>query len=235
MAITPDRRPIAQTARPSRLRQLVLLVEPNGPIARTIERGLAATGLQAKRAPWTAASQFDGVLANAAALGVDLREPNIPVLRYSVHKRGQEIGFSLDGNSEPDPLDADPFCRRVRARLRPSPLPSWPGDVAVGPLQISTSAFRIHSDGREIVVTAVEFRLLVAMVEAAGRVLSREDLLRQVWGIRRQVSTRTVDTHVKRLRGKLGPAAWVVDTVRSFGYRVAAPVPDLPQGWPPEG
>jgi hypothetical protein len=196
-----------------------------------IERGLAVAGLQAKRAPWAAASQFDAVLANAAGSASDGRDPDSLVLRYSVCRRGQNVGFLLDGTGDPEPVGAYPFCRRVRALLRPSALPSWPGDVTVGPLQISTSAFRIHAEGREVAVTAVEFRLLAAMLQARGRVLSREDLLRQVWGIRRKVCTRTVDTHIKRLRSKLGRAAWVVDTVRSFGYRIAVPVPDLPQGW----
>ena len=71
----------------------------------------------------------------------------------------------------------------------------------------------------ETALTALEFRLLVAFMAAKDRVLSREHLLREVWGIRARDDTRTVDTNVKRLRQKLGPAAPVIETIRNVGYR----------------
>jgi DNA-binding response OmpR family regulator len=231
MAIVRDRRSVAVATplAPSRLRQLVLVVEPSGAIARILWAELAAAGLMARRGNWAVAPQFDAVLANVTAPAAEHPDLDMPVLRYCVHKRGQDVAFSLDASAELEPFEAGAFCRRVRARLRPGALPSWSGEVQIGPLRISTSAFRIHADGREIAVTAVEFRLLAAMLKAGGRVLSREDLLRQVWGIRRPVQSRTVDTHIKRLRSKLGLTAWVVESVRGFGYRIAAPVPDLSQ------
>jgi DNA-binding winged helix-turn-helix (wHTH) protein len=71
----------------------------------------------------------------------------------------------------------------------------------------------------EVPLTALEFRLLVTFMSSRERVLSREQLLRDVWGIRAHADTRTVDTSVKRLRQKIGPAAPAIETVRSVGYR----------------
>jgi two-component system phosphate regulon response regulator PhoB len=74
-------------------------------------------------------------------------------------------------------------------------------------------------DGAETSLTALEFRLLVTLLERRGRVQSREVLLRDVWGIESSITTRTVDTHIKRLREKLGDAAALIETVRGVGYR----------------
>jgi two-component system phosphate regulon response regulator PhoB len=68
-------------------------------------------------------------------------------------------------------------------------------------------------------LTALEFRLLVTLLERRGGVQSREVLLRDVWGIESSITTRTVDTHIKRLREKLGDAAPLIETVRGVGYR----------------
>jgi len=73
----------------------------------------------------------------------------------------------------------------------------------------------------EINLTALEFKLLTTFVSRRGRVQSRERLLDDVWGINTGVTTRTVDTHVKRLREKLGSASHLLETVRGVGYRFA--------------
>ena len=86
-------------------------------------------------------------------------------------------------------------------------------------LKVDTMAHRVFVKDREVPLTALEFRLLVTFMSARERVLSREQLLREVWGIRAHADTRTVDTSVKRLRQKLGPAAPSIETVRSVGYR----------------
>ncbi len=75
--------------------------------------------------------------------------------------------------------------------------------------------------GKPIELTTTEFRLLVALVERKGRVQSRELLLKDVWEYDTGIDSRTVDTHVRRLRQKLGAAAKYLDTVRGFGYRLA--------------
>jgi two-component system phosphate regulon response regulator PhoB len=79
--------------------------------------------------------------------------------------------------------------------------------------------------GREVHASSLEMRLLVDLVEHRGRVRSREDLLADVWGYNPDVSTRTIDTHVKRLRDKLAEAGCLVETVRGTGYRLSAQFP----------
>jgi two-component system phosphate regulon response regulator PhoB len=75
--------------------------------------------------------------------------------------------------------------------------------------------------GKQIELTATEFKLLSLLIERRGRVQNRDSLLNEVWGYESAIDTRTVDTHVRRLREKLGPGADCIETVRGFGYRVA--------------
>jgi two-component system phosphate regulon response regulator PhoB len=72
-------------------------------------------------------------------------------------------------------------------------------------------------------LTITEFKLLTTLMERRGRVQSREALLSDVWGYSPDMDTRTVDTHMRRLRDKLGKAASLVETVRGVGYRFSAP------------
>ena len=78
---------------------------------------------------------------------------------------------------------------------------------------------RLIVDGEEVVLTATEFRLLKLLMERKGRVQSREHLLVNVWNYDTDIETRTVDTHVRRVREKLGPYAHLIETVRGVGYR----------------
>jgi len=77
--------------------------------------------------------------------------------------------------------------------------------------------------GRLVECTATEFKLLTILMERQGRVQGRDRLLSDVWGYDAQIDTRTVDTHMRRLRDKLGPYGRWIETVRGFGYRFAAP------------
>ena len=74
-------------------------------------------------------------------------------------------------------------------------------------------------DGEEVQLTAKEFALLHGLMQRPGRVMTRERLLDEVWGADITVTTRTIDTHLKRLREKLGPASSLIETVRGVGYR----------------
>ena len=93
------------------------------------------------------------------------------------------------------------------------------GALRLGPLAIDTVEHSVTLDGAPLALRPLEFKLLVTLAAAPGRVFSREDLLSEVWDIRGNVSTRTVDVHVRRLRMSLGAAADVVETVHGFGYR----------------
>jgi two-component system phosphate regulon response regulator PhoB len=80
---------------------------------------------------------------------------------------------------------------------------------------------QVLAAGKRVELTATEFKLLITLAERRGRVQSREQLLRDVWGYESMIDTRTVDTHMRRLREKLGRAAKYLDTVRGVGYRIA--------------
>jgi two-component system phosphate regulon response regulator PhoB len=93
------------------------------------------------------------------------------------------------------------------------------GNFEFGSLRVDVDAHRAWVENREIELTALEFKLLVTLHERKNRVQRRETLLNDVWGISADVTTRTVDTHVKRLREKLGVAGAFIETVRGVGYR----------------
>lgn len=97
--------------------------------------------------------------------------------------------------------------------------------IEFGRLRVDVPGHRVWVDAEEIRLTALEFRLLTTFLARRGRVQTREVLLTDVWGIEAEVTTRTVDTHVKRLREKLGVAGNYVETLRGVGYRMK-PRPD---------
>lgn len=91
--------------------------------------------------------------------------------------------------------------------------------IEVGELMIDVAGHSVEVKGKAVDLTATEFKLLALLAERTGRVQSREQLLRDVWDYGSLVDTRTVDTHMRRLREKLGPASKHLDTVRGVGYR----------------
>ncbi|RME90409.1 MAG: response regulator [Verrucomicrobia bacterium] len=91
--------------------------------------------------------------------------------------------------------------------------------IQAGDLRIDIPRHQVTVGDREVQLTSTEFKLLTVLARRRGRVQSREQLLRDVWNYESLIDTRTVDTHVRRLREKLGPAARWIDTVRGVGYR----------------
>ncbi len=88
-----------------------------------------------------------------------------------------------------------------------------------GILSIDIPKYLVLVKGKKVDLTSTEFKLLALLAQRRGRVQSREQLLRDVWEYESAIDTRTVDTHMRRLREKLGPAAQYLDTVRGVGYR----------------
>lgn len=101
--------------------------------------------------------------------------------------------------------------------------------IEFGILRIDKDAHRVWVERKEIELTALEFRLLCQLVSQKNRVQTRSALLGDVWHIEADITTRTVDTHVKRLREKLGPAGRYIETVRGTGYRFAESPEELPR------
>ena len=92
--------------------------------------------------------------------------------------------------------------------------------VAIGELMLDHTRHEVQVRGRLVELTATEFRLLALLMERRGRVQGRDSLLNDVWGYESIIDTRTVDTHVRRLREKLGPLASYIETIRGVGYRI---------------
>ncbi len=162
------------------------------------------------------------------ALKAEAATRDIPILMLTA--KGEEIdrvlGFELGAEDYVvKPFSVRELLLRVQAILRrvlSAKSPVTEDAVTFGRLRIDTAAHRIWVDGQETQLTSIEFRLLVMLYERRNRVQTRASLLEDVWGLQADTETRTVDTHVKRLREKLGAAEAYIETVRGVGYRFAA-------------
>lgn len=96
-----------------------------------------------------------------------------------------------------------------------------PSKIVIGDLEIDLAGHRVSVGGARVRITAMQMRLLVHLAKHRDEVVSRPDLLRDVWGYRGDLQTRTVDIHVQRLRDRLGRMARLIATVRGVGYRLS--------------
>jgi two-component system, OmpR family, phosphate regulon response regulator PhoB len=157
------------------------------------------------------------------ALKSDPATRHIPVIMLTA--KGEEIdrvvGFELGADDYVvKPYSMRELALRLQAILRRrSPPADTAGATTFGRLRIDREGHRVWVDGGEIALTALELRLLCTLYDRRGRVQSRAVLLDEVWRMSSDVNTRTVDTHVKRLREKLGEAGGYLETVRGVGYR----------------
>lgn len=118
------------------------------------------------------------------------------------------------------PFSPRELVLRVKKLLeRGKPVESAKEKMVFDDLVIDVPRHAVFWKGKEIELTATEFKLLVTLAQRKGRVQSRDALLRDVWGYESLIDTRTVDTHMRRLREKLGLAAKYLDTLRGVGYR----------------
>ena len=92
--------------------------------------------------------------------------------------------------------------------------------MSIGPITLDSSNCRVTVHERPVRLTGVEFKLLSMLMRRQGHIQERDRLLSEVWGYKTAIDTRTVDTHIRRLRKKLGKAANAIETVRGFGYRI---------------
>lgn len=159
----------------------------------------------------------------------DAATRKLPILMLTA--RAEEVDRVVGLELGADDYVVKPFsprelALRVQAILRRLPEPrdpasqtSGPETMRFGPLTIDQAAHRVTVGGDALALTSTEFSLLVTLAERRGRVQSREELLNTVWGYDYAGYGRTVDTHVRRLREKLGGVSEMVETVRGVGYR----------------
>lgn len=122
------------------------------------------------------------------------------------------------------PFSPRELVLRVRGLLRRGTVAEEPSEVIqVGDLVVDIPRHQVTVKGKRIDLTATEFKLITTLAQRRGRVQSREQLLQDVWEYDSLIDTRTVDTHMRRLREKLGVAARYLDTVRGVGYRFVEP------------
>ena len=145
----------------------------------------------------------------------------IPVIMLTA--KGEEIdrvvGFEVGADDYVvKPFSTRELLLRIRAVLRRNQEEHTGGVIRIGPVTIDTDRHQVRVNDAETVLTTTEYKLLLYLAERPGRVQSRDALLKQVWGFNYIGDTRTVDTHMTRLRTKLGEAGGMIRTIRGFGY-----------------
>lgn len=148
----------------------------------------------------------------------------VPIVMLTA--RGEEAdrvqGFEVGADDYvTKPFSPRELVLRVKAILRRAGGSELGEKLSLGGLTLDLGAHRAFVAGEEIELTALEFKLLHHLISRPGRVQTREQLLSDVWGISSPLETRTVDTHVMRLRDKLGACREMVETVRGVGYRMS--------------
>lgn len=147
---------------------------------------------------------------------------HIPILMLTA--RAEEIDRIVGLEFGADDYVTKPFSPRevilrVKAILRRGGAEQTEEPMTAGSITIDPARYKVRAANKDVDLTSIEFRLLRMLMQRRGRVQERDRLLNEVWGYERLIDTRTVDTHVRRLREKLGKAGDQIETVRGFGYR----------------
>jgi two-component system, OmpR family, phosphate regulon response regulator PhoB len=149
---------------------------------------------------------------------------NVPIVMLSarIEEIDRVLGFELGADDYVvKPFSPRELILRIRAILRRLSQDKEEVLLRVGELVLDRSRHEVRAAERMIDCTATEFKLLAILMERQGRVQERDRLLTDVWGYDSVIDTRTVDTHMRRLRDKLGPYGSYIETIRGFGYRLA--------------
>jgi two-component system phosphate regulon response regulator PhoB len=222
--------------------QTILIVEDEKDLAATIEYNLEREGYLVKLAydgetalkeiyskPGPNLILLDLMLPDTSGLDIcrqlksDDSTRMIPVVMVTA--KGEEVdrvvGFELGADDYVvKPFSVRELLLRIRAlfmRLQPPEANEYL--IRFGPLKIDVPGHKVWVNESEINLTALEFRLLETLYRRRGRVQTRETLLNDVWGIDVDVTSRTVDTHINRLRDKISSTGAFIETIRGVGYR----------------
>ena len=150
---------------------------------------------------------------------------DIPVIFLSARGEVEDRIKGLEAGAEDyvsKPFNISELILRISKMLKRSGAPSQPSGqsrIEIAGVAIDEDLHQLTVDGKNVLLTATEFRLLKLLMERKGRVQTRDHLLVNVWHYDTDIETRTVDTHVRRVREKLGQYAHMIETVRGVGYR----------------
>ncbi len=156
------------------------------------------------------------------ALKMDPHTEAIPILMLTAKSQPDERVKGLEIGADDyvtKPFSPRELVLRVQALLRRLHASTRNEVLELDEFLLDKSAFEVRLKGQRLELTTTEFKLLTLMIERRGRTQSRETLLSDVWGYQNAIDTRTVDTHMRRLREKLGLHAARLETVRGEGYR----------------
>ncbi|HEY8932995.1 MAG TPA: response regulator transcription factor [Rariglobus sp.] len=224
--------------------QKILIVEDERDIADLI-------GFNLERNGYTVVKAYDGISGTEVALrerpdliildlmlpgrdgyGVfkelrrDARTTQIPVIMLTARAQTEDRIQGLEAGADDyltKPFSPKELMLRVGAVLKRADGPPGTVEFSYGPFRFDKNALKFYIEGEPVDLTATEFKLLLYLCERGGKPQDRNELLRTVWGYSDEVHSRTLDTHMKRLRQKLGSHGTLVETVRGVGYLVALP------------
>lgn len=224
--------------------QRILIVEDEHDMADLI-------GFNLKRAGYEVLMAHDGIMGTEMALrerpdlivldlmlpsrdgfGVfrelrrDARTVNTPVIMLTARAQTEDRIQGLEIGADDyltKPFSPKELVLRVQAVLKRVDATPGTAEFSWGPFRFDKNAQKFYLENEPVDLTATEFKLLLFLTERAGKSQDRNDLLRTIWGYSDSTHSRTLDTHTKRLRQKLGPFGSWVETVRGVGFRVAEP------------
>lgn len=221
---------------------LILVVEDDRNLAKLVGYNLEKAGYKCQFSEngeeafeQLSMRSFDLILLDIMLPGIDGFDVCRKIRQHQIYKdipiimltaKGEEIDKILGFELGIDDYVVKPFSPReltlrVRAVLKRDRRQGGVSRDALrsGTLDVDIDRHAVTLDGRELVLTLMEFKLLVALLKRKGQAQSREMLLSDVWDVDRSINTRTIDTHVTRLREKLGATGAKIKTVRGLGYK----------------